>query len=103
MKYTQEQFNDTLQFLKDYEVKMSAKWLIEDLIKAHYAGVQVEAVDIEELLSVLYDEEQEEYKDVSYNFISDSLGDYMKKIGGYTLIDMHIGYVWVRFNFNKSI
>lgn len=97
MTITRQQIEKKAEQLVKQDVFYNATWLITDLIKAHYEGVQVESIDIDELESQLYDPEEDEYREVyQWWAISEYLGDVLKELGDYILAPTHIGYIWGR-------
>lgn len=78
-------------------VKTEVSEFVQDVINAHFAGIETKAFDVEELYNALYDEEYDEYiEPCQWWVVSEDLGKYMKEVGEFILIDMNFGYLWAR-------
>lgn len=85
------------EWLVKEDIYYNATWLVNDLIRAYYNGSNVESIDVEELESLLYDPENDEYIEVcQWWVVSEYLGEVLQEIGDYIVVDLPIGYLWGR-------
>lgn len=97
LEITQKTIEEKAMDLVTNEIFMEVSEFVTDVSNAYFNGVKVESFDPEELYNQTYDEETDEYCEVAQWWaISEYLGETMKEIGDYVLIDLNRGYLWGR-------
>lgn len=97
LEITQKTIEEKAMDLVTNEIFMEMSEFVTDVSNAYFNGVKVESFDPEELYNQTYDEETDEYCEVAQWWaISEYLGETMKEIGDYVLIDLNRGYLWGR-------
>lgn len=97
LEITQKTIEEKAMDLVTNEIFMEMSEFVTDVSNAYFNGVKVESFDPEELYNQTYDEETDEYCEVAQWWaISEYLGETMKEIGDYVLIELNRGYLWGR-------
>lgn len=97
LEITQKTIEEKAIDLVTNEIFMEMSEFVTDVSNAYFNGVKVESFDPEELYNQTYDEETDEYCEVvQWWAISEYLGETMKEIGDYVLIELNHGYLWGR-------
>lgn len=97
LEITQKTIEEKAMDLVTNEIFMEMSEFVTDVSNAYFNGVKVESFDPEELYNQTYDEETDEYCEIAQWWaISEYLGETMKEIGDYVLIDLNRGYLWGR-------
>lgn len=97
LEITQKTIEEKAMGLVKNEIFMEMSEFVTDVSNAYFNGVKVESFDPEELYNQTYDEETDEYCEVAQWWaISEYLGETMKEIGDYVLIELNRGYLWGR-------